>query len=168
MTISIIYARSLNHCIGHEGGLPWDLPSEFEHFNRTTLGHGVIMGRRSYEDHRSELPGRLNIVVSTQQNYALVPRVQLASSLDQALELGLTYNKEVFVIGGTELIVNAMHSRETSTVYESIIDANCEGDTFLPEFNFDNWQSTLISKHAADQNHRFSFEIWRRTRLSQI
>jgi dihydrofolate reductase len=167
MTISIIYARSLNHCIGNEEGLPWDLPCEFAHFNRTTMGHSVIMGRRSYEDHRSELPGRLNIVVSKQQNYPLVPNVKLAHSVERAIELGLKYNQEVFIIGGTELIVNALPMRETTTVYESIIDVNCEGDTFLPEFNFDSWQSTLISKHAVDQNHRFSFEVWRRTRLSQ-
>ena len=164
MTISIIYARSLNYCIGNEDSLPWDLPSEFAHFNRTTMGHSVIMGRRSYEDHRSELPGRLNIVVSKQQNYPLVPNVKLAHSVEGAIELGLKYNQEVFIIGGAELIVNALHMRETTTVYESIINANFEGDTFLPEFNFDSWQSTLTSRKAEDQNHAFGFEVWRRSR----
>ena len=166
MRISVIYARSKNQCIGHQGGLPWDLPDEFEHFNRVTMGHSIIMGRRSYEDHQSNLPGRLNVVVSTKRNYQLAPGVQLASSLDEAIQTGTDYNQEAFIIGGVELIVAAMRRPETTTVYESIVETNCEGDTFLPAFNFDSWESTLIGKHAVDQQHKFGFEVWRRTRLN--
>ena len=71
LALSIIYARSENHCIGHQGRLPWNLPDEFASFNNITDGKAVIMGRRSYEDHHSVLPNRLNIVVSRQVDYVL-------------------------------------------------------------------------------------------------
>lgn len=166
MSISIIYARSLNHCIGRVGGLPWDLPEEFKHFNRTTMGHSIVMGRRSYEDHQSNLAGRLNIVVSSNRDYQLAKGVRLADSLQGAIQLGFEYSKAVFVIGGVELIVAAMNLSDTTIVYESIVDTHCDGDTFLPAFDFSHWESTLISRHAADTQHAFGFEVWQRKRIT--
>ena len=62
--LSLIYARSENRCIGKDGRIPWRLPDEFKHFKTTTMGKPIIMGRKTYEDHDSALPGRLNIVVT--------------------------------------------------------------------------------------------------------
>ena len=80
MDISLIYARSRNYCIGREGRLPWHLPDEFRFFTDTTMGHPVIMGRRSYEDHNGLLPGRLNIVVTHQPDYTVVEGARVAAS----------------------------------------------------------------------------------------
>ena len=86
-TLSLIYARSLNHCIGKAGRIPWHLPDEFGHFKRTTLGKPIIMGRKTYEDHESALPGRLNIVISRTANYPVVEGIALAQDLEQAMDL---------------------------------------------------------------------------------
>ena len=61
---SLIYARSVNHCIGDNGRIPWHLLNEFSHFENSTMGKPVIMGRKTYEDHKSALPGRRNIVIA--------------------------------------------------------------------------------------------------------
>jgi dihydrofolate reductase len=75
--ISLIYARSLNHCIGNKGQIPWHLPDEFTHIENTTMGKLVIMGRKPYEDHASALPGCLNIVISKQgEMYLYRPALQ--------------------------------------------------------------------------------------------
>ena len=71
----LIYARSENYCIGREGALPWRLPDEFKHFTGVTMGAAVVMGRKTYEDHCCELPGRLNIVITRQEDFPLAERL---------------------------------------------------------------------------------------------
>ena len=85
MQLSHIYARSENRVIGRDGGIPWRLPDDFAHFKRTTMGRPIIMGRRTYEDHESALPGRLNIVVSRDADYKAADGVVLAPSLEDAI-----------------------------------------------------------------------------------
>ena len=85
-TINVIYARSKNYCIGKVGQLPWHLPKEYAHFKKITLGHPIIMGRKTYEDHNSVLPGRLNIMVTRQADYQALPGIELVSSLEQGIE----------------------------------------------------------------------------------
>ncbi|NBC10803.1 MAG: hypothetical protein GVY24_03590, partial [Planctomycetes bacterium] len=86
MPLSLIYARSENHCIGKAGRIPWRLPDDFKHFKRTTMGKPIIMGRRTYEDHESALPGRLNVVITRQPDYRAAEGVVVVDSLDAALD----------------------------------------------------------------------------------
>ena len=100
MTVSLIYARSENHCIGDAGRIPWRLPDDFAHFKRTTMGKPILMGRKTYEDHESALPGRLNVVITRQADYQPAEGVVVAGSLEDAIELAERESDEVFVIGG--------------------------------------------------------------------
>lgn len=155
--LSLIYARSLDHCIGDKGKIPWNLPDEFAHFQRTTMGKPIIMGRKTYEDHSCELPGRLNIVITTDENYRCAPGVKLVTSLEAAIELGRARSDELFVIGGVQIFAAALPLADT--VYETIVEARIAGDTVLPPFDFSQWSTKLIEHHLADSRHHFSYRI---------
>lgn len=161
--ISLIYARSLNNCIGNKGQIPWHLPDEFRHFEDTTMGKPVIMGRKTYEDNASALPGCLIIVISNQQAYQAADGVALVHSLPEAVELAHDHGEEVFVIGGVGLFIAALPGADT--VYESVIDTVIQGDTVLPSFDFSHWQTRLLQHHPIDEQHKFAFKIYQHKRL---
>ncbi|MEH6593380.1 MAG: dihydrofolate reductase [Halioglobus sp.] len=160
--ISLIYARSQNHCIGRNGGLPWNLPDDFAHFENTTMGQAIIMGRKTYEDHKSLLRGRRNIVISAQADYKTVQGVELAHSLDLAIALAKTENEQVFIIGGVSFFTAAMPIADR--VFETVVAAKITGDTVLPSFNFSDWDTLLLQDHPADAQHEFAFKIYRHQR----
>lgn len=161
--ISLIYARSLNHCIGNKGAIPWHLPDEFAHFKNTTLGKPVIMGRKSYEDHKSLLPGRLNIVISRQQDYRAVEGVEVVQSLTQAISLASGHSEEIFIIGGVAMFIAAFPN--ATVVHETIVQTEIAGDTFLPEFDFGDWITELLQEHPADSRHAYPFKVYRHSRV---
>ncbi len=130
MTLSLIYARSENRCIGKDGGLRWRLPDEFRHFKRTTLGCPIIMGRRTYEDHGNILPGRTNIVLTSREDYSPAQGVLVRRSFDDTLAEFGGGGQEVFVIGGAGLFGQVFPRADR--VYETVVHAEVQGDTFLP------------------------------------
>ena len=161
--ISLIYARSLDHCIGDRGIIPWHLPDDFAHFENTTSGKPIIMGRKTYEDHNSALPDRLNIVISSQDDYQTAPGVVLMHSLHEALTYTQQQSKDVFVIGGVSFFNAALPL--ATVVYETIVDATIAGDTILPDYDFSDWASTLLQDHPIDEDHQFAFKIYRHQRV---
>ena len=162
MPLALIYARSENYCIGREGDLPWELPDEFKHFTAATMGAAIVMGRKTYEDHCCELPGRLNIVITRQKNFLLDPGVIRAGSLQDALVLAEQKRHQVFVIGGVKFLRDALPLADT--VYETVVHAKLQGDRFVEAFDFRNWSSALIEEHPADTLHLFAFSIYRHRR----
>lgn len=155
--LSLIYARSLDHCIGNKGRIPWHLPDEFAHFQTTTMGKPIIMGRKTYEDHNCELPGRLNIVITTQARYEAAPGIELAPSLEAAIELGNSHNDELFIIGGAGIFAAALPLADT--VYETVVEATIAGDTVLPNFDFSRWSTDLLEHHDADLRHEYAYSV---------
>ena len=158
----MIYARSRNRCIGKDGRIPWHLPDEFGHFKKTTIGKPIIMGRKTYEDHESALPGRLNIVVSSQTDYPVAEGIVLANSLEDACEKGFAESDEVFVIGGVAFFSEAY--KKADYVYETIVEADIDGDAFLPAFDFTAWNTELLEAHEVDDRHAFSYKAYRHAR----
>lgn len=123
-----IAAMAENRVIGRNGGIPWHLPEDFRWFKRTTLGHIVLMGRRTYESLGKPLPGRENIVLSRQGG--TFAGAQTLRSMD---ELQLPEDgRRVFVIGGAEIYRQLLP--RCGTFYLSLVYGSPEGDTFLPEF----------------------------------
>ena len=163
MTICLIYARSLNYCIGSDGHIPWRLPDDFRHFKATTAGGAVIMGRKTYEDHECAFPGRLNIVVSRNPDYQVVEGVELVESLDAAIDLARQRGKPVFIIGGAAFFEQGFALADT--VYETLVRAAVEGDTFVPAFDFSGWQTECLQQHPADDNHAYRFDVLRHSRV---
>jgi dihydrofolate reductase len=161
-TLSLIYARSKNHCIGADGKIPWHLPDDFAHFKHTTMGKPIIMGRKTYDDHKTALPGRLNIVVSSQKNYPLADGIVQAHSLDEALAIAGANNPSVFIIGGVSFFSAALSHADV--VYETVVDVDVEGDAVLPVFDFTGWHSHLLHDHPIDERHKLAFKIYKRSR----
>ncbi len=158
LSISLIYARSEDYCIGRAGRVPWHLPDEFAHFKRTTLHHPIVMGRRTYEDHQTLLPERTNIVVSRTPGYELPPGVHRVGSLEEALELASRESDEAFVVGGVRLFEESF--ARASRVYETVVHTRiADGDTFVPKFDFGGWHSSILEEHPIDRVHPFSYTV---------
>ncbi len=155
MKLALVYARSRNYCIGRDGNLPWSLPAEFAFFERTTRGHPVIMGRRTYEDHESALEDRLNIVISRSRS-DFAPGVRHVQDLDAAIALAAASASRAFVIGGAGLMERAFDRADE--VFESVVHAEIDGDVFIKPFDFSTWQTEIVNRHGTDDRHAFSFE----------
>lgn len=133
MTLSIIVAMSKNHVIGRDGKLPWHMPEDFKRFKQITLGHPIIMGRKTFESIGHPLPGRQNIVVTHNQNFK-VEGTTICHSFDEALEA--CGERDSFVIGGAEIFAEALPFADK--IYLTLIEKNMEGDTFFPENGLEN------------------------------
>jgi dihydrofolate reductase len=132
MRISLIVAMSQNRVIGRGGSIPWKIPGEQKLFKRITLGHSLIMGRKTHEDIGRPLPERLNIVVSRRKDYGATGCL-VADSLAAALDLCPAGETEAFVIGGGQLYREALPLADR--IYLTLIPAAVPGDTFFPEFS---------------------------------
>ena len=134
-----------NRVIGRDNALPWRLRDDLRRFRELTLGHPVIMGRKTYESILASLgkplPGRHNIVVTRQAGYR-APGCEVASSLEEALAAARVAPgaEEIFVIGGAELYRAALPAADTLHVTE--IHRDFEGDTRFPELAREDWKET--------------------------
>ena len=157
--IYLVAAVAANGIIGAKGKLPWRLPGELQHFQRLTLGHPVIMGRRTWESlPKRPLPGRENIVVTRTPGYD-APGAALARSLDAALALCLGENV-AFVIGGTELFEAALPIARGMVLTE--IHRDYEGDTAFPAYDRSQWRETQRETHSAPDGTRFDYVLYER------
>jgi len=129
MVISIIAAMAENRVIGRGNEMPWDIPSELRQFKERTMGHPVIMGRKTFESIGHPLPGRKNIIISCQQEFAPEGCV-VVRDLQEAIAAGEGAN-EVFICGGESVFREAIPLADR--IYLTIIDEEFDGDTFFPE-----------------------------------
>ncbi len=126
MKLAIIVAIARNRVIGRNGQLPWHLSEDLKRFKKLTMGHTILMGRRTYESIGKPLPGRRNVVVTSQP----IPDVECYTSLDDALD-ALNGQQTVFVIGGARMFAAVLPL--ASHLYLTLLDDNYEGDTFFPD-----------------------------------
>ncbi len=157
-SLSLIVATDRRNGIGINNTLPWRLPEDLAFFKRTTSGHAIIMGRKTFDSIGRPLPNRRNIVVT--RNPAWTHEgVQRAGSLDEAVRLA--GDGEVFVIGGAQIYVEAIRVAERLIVTE--IDANYECDAFFPAIDPALWQEVSREPHRSDDNGwNYSFVIYQR------
>ena len=157
--LSIIVAVSENGVIGHDGGMPWRLSSDLKRFKQLTLGHTIVMGRKTWDSIGRLLPGRTTVILTRQPDFE-VPRAIIVGSLQDAI--GATDDPEPFVVGGAEIYRLALPF--ASKLYLTRVAAEIEGDTFFPEFDTQQW--SLISEEAVPQgekdSHRTLFQTYAR------
>jgi len=167
MTVSLIVALSTNRVIGRDGGLPWYLPADLKHFKRTTMGHHLIIGRRTWEEVGKPLPGRDMVVVTRSREFA-AEGVQVARSVERALEIAAA-DDEPFIGGGAQIYRIALARGLVDRLYLTRIHAEVEGDTYFPELDLDEWVLRSEEHHEANEKNRFpySFEVYERTSFSQ-
>lgn len=135
--ISMIVARSRNHVIGKDNQMPWKISADLQFFKKVTMGHPVIMGRKTWESIGRPLPGRRNIVVSRNTDLQLIG-AEVVNSLDGALAT-LSEFPRVFVIGGEQLFTQAFPKANRLFITEIDIDVD-GGDTFFEVPNPSEWK----------------------------
>lgn len=153
--ITLIVARARNGVIGANGALPWRLPEDLAHFKRTTMGHPIVMGRKTWESIGRPLPGRRNIVVSRQSELAIAG-AEVVPSLDAALAL-CGGASEMFVIGGAQLYREALPRAQRLVVTE--IDADFEGDAFWEAPDPARWKVTAREHRPPTAERPFGLDF---------
>jgi dihydrofolate reductase len=157
--IYLIAAVASNGVIGAGGQLPWHLAEDLRHFKKLTLGHPIVMGRKTWESLGKALPGRENIVVTGSPGYE-APGAAVASSLSGALAL-CAGEELVFIIGGHRLFAESLPLASGLVLTE--IKRDYEGDTWFPEFDRSDWREAQREAHTAADGMRFDFVLYERT-----
>jgi dihydrofolate reductase len=157
MRRSLVVAMARNRVIGRNNALPWHLPADFAHFKKVTMGHPIVMGRRTYESIGKPLPGRENIVVTRNRDFA-APGCTVVGSLDAAWKAAGDAD-EVCVIGGTSLFREALPLADVIHLTE--VEAEVEGDTYFPDFDRSQWKESEVGRHGVDERHAYPFRILR-------
>lgn len=163
---------SRNRVIGRGGGLPWRMPADMQRFKRRTMGHAVIMGRRTWASMNGPLSGRSNIVLTRDAGFAANGAI-VVRSLDEALSAARQAqpdSDEVFIVGGADIyrLVLPRASRIDLTLIDAVI---ADGDTFFPEFEEDGtWRLVNEERHPADARnpHAFAFQEYERVSADPI
>ena len=157
--LTLIAARARNGVIGRNNQMPWKIPGEQPYFKRMTMGHPIVMGRKTWESIGRPLPGRRNIVITRDRAYAALG-ADVVGSLEDALSLAGA--DEVFVIGGGQLYAEAMPRASRLLLTE--IDADFDGDTFMPPPDRAQWRETSREDHppAGDRAFGYSFVVYER------
>ena len=155
MRRSLVVAMARNRVIGRDNALPWRLPADLAHFKQVTMGHPIVMGRRTYESIGKALPGRRNIVVTRNPAFQ-APGCIVVASLEAAWQAAGDAD-EVCVIGGTSLFAEALPVADVIHLTE--VQADVPGDTCFPEFDRSAWREKEIARQPADARHAYPIRI---------
>lgn len=155
MIISLIAALTPEHVIGNNQSLPWHLPADLKHFKSVTLGKSIIMGRKTFESIKKPLPGRHNIIISHQKQFA-APGAHVVHNLNEALNLAKN-ETEVFIIGGATLYEQTLPLAHF--LYLTLIHATIAGDVYFPFFNRNEWEEIDCQHFSADEQNAYSMSF---------
>ncbi|GER21551.1 dihydrofolate reductase [Zafaria cholistanensis] len=170
--LGMIWARSVDGVIGHEGRMPWHLPEDLAHFKRTTLGRPIIMGRRTWEslpEAFRPLPGRTNVVLTSDKSAAAAIKAAgaiVAASPEAALEAARAAegSEEIWVVGGGQVYAAFAGLADTAVV--TVVNATPAGDTRAPELG-EGWKRTLAEPDAgwlaSASGLEYRYELWEKT-----
>lgn len=148
--ISMIFAMDRNRLIGNDNKLPWRLPADLAYFKKTTLGHLILMGRKTFESLGKPLPGRKNVILTRDRSYK-APGCELIHSLDELQQY--ISDQEIFVIGGANIYEQLLPM--ANRLYITHIDAEFEGDSYFPPLNEEQWQLIHRSEGVVDNANRY-------------
>ena len=155
-SIQAIVAIDENGAIGRQGGLLCHMPADMRHFKEVTMGHSIVMGRKTFESFpRRPLPGRQNIVITRNAGWQY-PGVTVANSLEDAVAAAQT--DVVFIIGGAQVyeqalpLVDVLHLTRIHARWAS-------ADVFFPALNMDEWQEVSREHHTSDHRNAYEFDF---------
>lgn len=146
MNIILIAAMDPSGVIGYKNTIPWHIPEEMLHFKHTTMGHAVIMGRKTYESIGCRLPGRENYILSSNPAFT-VQDCTVAATLEEALRC-CTHQEKVFIIGGRTLY--RLGYKYADMILLSVINKTYTGDTYFPEIPMEYFRLTATKEIAAE------------------
>jgi len=155
MLISIVAAMDRNRLIGNGDRLPWRLAADLRRFRALTMGNPIIMGRRTHESIAKALPGRRNIVLSRNHDYA-APGCEVVADLQAAL--GICNDGDTpMIIGGAQVYAEAL--ARTQRMYLTLLDGSFTGDTWFPEYDHDQWREVFRENHEKDPDSPCPFSF---------
>ena len=155
--VSFVVAVAENGVIGREGELPWGrLPADLQHFKRLTLGHPVVMGRKTFDSLGRALPKRPNIVVTRQADWS-ASNCETVGSVLAALARAHELDEEVCVIGGGEIYRAALPAADV--IYLTEVHHSFEGDAHFPPLSPTDWREETRERHEADEQHAYAFSF---------
>lgn len=150
MIISLIVAIGKNRQIGKDNQMLWHIPADFKKFKETTMGHHLIMGRKTYESIGRPLPGRTTIIITTNKDYEAPEGVLIATSPEEAIELAKSRgDDEAFIAGGG--VVYSLFLEEANRLYLSVVDFDGEADTFFPDYQNFDWRCLESESYDANE-----------------
>ncbi|MFT5525426.1 MAG: dihydrofolate reductase [Pirellulaceae bacterium] len=152
MIISLIVAKSKNNAIGLDGDLPWRISADLKRFKRVTMGHHLVMGRKTFDSIGRLLPGRTTIILTRQVDFACAGAL-VAHSIDEAIHQA-SGDDEIFIIGGAEIYRQALPQVER--IYLTSVDSTVNGDVFFPALDDQQWRVVEESEHPADEKNEYS------------
>lgn len=151
MIVSAIAAMGKNRVIGHNNRMLWHLPLEFQYFKNTTMGHHLIMGRKTFESIPGVLPGRTTLVVTRQTDYT-AKGAHVVHSLEEAIQLARAQgDTECFIAGGAQIYKQAMPL--VDKLYLTEVDYDQEGDAYFPTFDDIPWKLIEEKSYAQSENN---------------
>ncbi len=153
--LSIIVALSENNVIGRDNGLPWRLSADLKRLKGLTMGHHIIMGRRTWESLGRPLPGRQNVVITRDRNFSAEGAI-IVHSLDEALKVAAN-DSEVFIFGGGKVFAEALPKVEK--IYLTKVHTKIDGDTFFPALNEGEWKEIERHEFSSDEKNEFDYSF---------
>jgi dihydrofolate reductase len=153
--LSIIAAVSENNALGKENKLLWHLPADLKRLKSLTMGHHLIMGRKTFESLGKPLPGRTHVIISRQKNYQ-PDGVTVVDSLEKAIEFA-KHDDQAFVFGGGEIYRLALPF--VKKIYLTRVKALFEGDTYFPELISDEWKMVKCESYLPDEKNLFYYSF---------
>ncbi len=155
----MIVAVSSNGVIGRDGDLPWHLPADLRHFKNTTMGHHLIIGRRTWIEVGKPLPGRTMVVVTRSRSFS-ADGVAVVHSVEDALKIARD-DDEPFIGGGSQIYRIALARKLVDRIYLTRIHAEVEGDTHFPDLDANQWELVSEDHHEADEKNEFAYSFLR-------
>ena len=158
--ITLIVAAAENNAIGKNNQMPWHLPNDFKYFKKNTLGHSVVMGRKTFESIGKPLIDRRNIILTRNLNYTHED-VDVANSVQEVLNY-CRDEREIFIIGGAEIYKQTLPF--ANTVLLTRVHTNIDGDAYFPELLDHEWKLVRAERHEKDDKHayNYTFEVYER------
>ncbi len=160
--VSLIVAMANNRVIGVNNTLPWHLPADLKHFKALTMGHHIIMGRKTYESIGRPLPGRTTVIV-TRNATLKMGSCLVAHSLEEAIYLSSKDN-EIFIVGGAEIYAHALPIADK--LYLTEVQKDVVGDARFPDFNLSEWQEISRETHQQESPEPLEFHFVEYQRIS--
>lgn len=161
--ITIVAAVDEQKVIGKEGTLPWHLPADMRHFKTITMGHPVVMGRKTFESIGTPLPGRTNIVLSRRTDYE-APGCIVVGGVDEAIDAACTEDTDRIMVIGGEAVFRQFLPR-TDAMELTTVHGEYDGDVYFPEFDEDDWEVVDETHREADEANEVALTFRRLKRL---
>jgi dihydrofolate reductase len=162
--LSIIVALSENNVVGRDNNLPWKLSADLKRLKSLTMGHHIIMGRKTWESLGRPLPGRVNVVITSDKNYKAEGGL-VVHSLKDALNIAKN-DSEVFIFGGGKVFKEALPL--VDKIYMTLVHATIDGDTHFPFLNKNEWKEAERESFNADEKNEYDYSFVTVERRSKV